>query len=54
MTKVLNWGMTPGMGDVMMALNCASQMVITENKQPLILNLHWFHDERSSTSPRGS
>jgi hypothetical protein len=44
MTKVLNWGMTPGMGDVMLALNCAHRWSY-ENKQPLILNLHWFHDK---------
>ena len=42
MTKVLNWGMTPGMGDVMLAMNCAHRWSY-ENKQPLILNLHWFH-----------
>jgi hypothetical protein len=42
MTKILNWGMTPGMGDVMLAMNCAHRWSY-ENKQPLILNLHWFH-----------
>ena len=44
MTKILNWGMTPGMGDVMLALNCAHKWSF-ENNQPLILNLHWFHDK---------
>jgi len=39
MVKELNWGTTPGMGDVMMGLNCAYRWA-EENKKPLQLNLH--------------
>lgn len=42
MSEVLNWGMTPGMGDVMMAMNCAHRWSYVTNT-PLVLNLHWFH-----------
>lgn len=45
MVKELNWGTTPGMGDVMMGLNCAYRWA-EENKKPLQLNLHWFHDDK--------
>jgi hypothetical protein len=45
MVKELNWGTTPGMGDIMMALNCAYRWA-AENKQHLELNLHWFHDDK--------
>lgn len=42
MTEVLNWGMTPGMGDAMMALNCAHRWSFMA-REHLVLNLHWFH-----------
>lgn len=44
MAKVLNWGMTYGMGDVMMALNCAHRWSEQEAHR-LQLNLHWYHDK---------
>jgi hypothetical protein len=44
MSRVLNWGMTPGMGDVMMALNCAHHWS-KETNSKLELNLHWYHSE---------
>jgi hypothetical protein len=44
MTKVLNWGMTYGMGDAMMALNCAYRWS-EEEAHKLQLNLHWFHNK---------
>jgi hypothetical protein len=34
--------MTPGMGDVMMALNCAHHWA-EETNSKLQLNLHWYH-----------
>lgn len=45
MIKELNWGTTPGMGDVMMGLNCAYRWSAEKNL-PLKLNLHWFHDDK--------
>lgn len=42
MTRSIDWGMSPGMGDVMHALNCA-HFWSKENKEHLILNLHWEH-----------
>lgn len=42
--KELNWGTTPGMGDSMMGLNCAYRWS-EENKSPIQLNLHWWHDK---------
>lgn len=42
MTKTLNCGMTPGMGDAMLALNLAYRWSHW-NQERLILNLHWTH-----------
>ena len=45
MVQILNWGTTPGMGDVMMGLNCGYRWA-GENGLPLQINFHWFHDEK--------
>jgi hypothetical protein len=39
-SKILNWGCTPGIGDFMMALNCAHRYA-EENKTHITLNLNW-------------
>lgn len=48
--KVLNWGMSPGMGDVMNALNCAYRWA-EEFDSSLLLNLHWPHDKDHKHHP---
>ena len=46
MIRELNWGTTPGMGDVMMGLNCAHRWSEEKKGKPIHLNLHWFHDDK--------